>query len=276
MSARCYGAEALAYALAANMDRGMSDYRLEAAVSKVYASEAAWYVADETIQILGGLGFMREYPYERVLRDLRIFRIFEGTNEILRLMLAGVGLQSTGAALKPLADAMKSPLTNLPTLLPFGVQLAKARIGMQDTPKLGWAPSELSSAASILESNTAAFGVACRELVMRYGKTLIEQQIPVAQAADVAIDLTVLAASLSRAARAIQSKSPTAAHEIELVNLIAIESAMRLRENLRGMSQAGKGVKGSGEHTKATQLKYTIADSIFTAGEYHARHPVGF
>lgn len=168
------------------------------------------------------------------------------------------------------------PFADLPTLLPFGVELAKSRIGIQDTPKLGWAPSELAAAAGILETNTAAFGVACRDLVMRYGKTLIEQQIPVAQAAEVAIDLTVLAASLSRAARAIQSKSPTAAHEIELVNLIAIESNIRMSENLRGMRQAGKGSKGSGEHTKATQLKYTIADSIFTAGEYHARHPVGF
>ncbi len=45
---------------------------------QVFASEAAWSVCDECIQVLGGLGFMRSYPYERILRDLRIFRIFEG------------------------------------------------------------------------------------------------------------------------------------------------------------------------------------------------------
>lgn len=78
IAARIYGAESLAYALAANMDRGMSDYQLEAAVSKVYGSEAAWATADDTIQLFGGLGFMASLPYERVARDLRIFRIFEG------------------------------------------------------------------------------------------------------------------------------------------------------------------------------------------------------
>lgn len=78
MAARAYGAESMAYLLASNMDRGATDFQLDAAVSKVYASEAAWYVADEAIQILGGLGYMHALQVERVCRDLRIFRIFEG------------------------------------------------------------------------------------------------------------------------------------------------------------------------------------------------------
>jgi very long chain acyl-CoA dehydrogenase len=74
IAARIYGAESLAYMLASNMDRGMQDYMLEAAAGKIYASDAAWWSADEAIQIMGGLGFMKSLPYERVLRDLRIFR----------------------------------------------------------------------------------------------------------------------------------------------------------------------------------------------------------
>lgn len=58
---------------------------------QVFASEAAWTVADEAIQILGGMGFMKECGLERVMRDLRIFRIFEGTNDILRLFVALTG-----------------------------------------------------------------------------------------------------------------------------------------------------------------------------------------
>lgn len=58
----------------------------------MFASEAAWTVVDESIQILGGMGFMRATGLERVLRDLRIFRIFEGTNDILRLFVALTGL----------------------------------------------------------------------------------------------------------------------------------------------------------------------------------------
>lgn len=58
---------------------------------QVFASEAAWTVTDEAIQILGGMGFMKECGLERVLRDIRIFRIFEGTNDILRLFVALTG-----------------------------------------------------------------------------------------------------------------------------------------------------------------------------------------
>lgn len=61
--------------------------------SKVYASEAAWFCCDQTMQILGGMSYMKDAGLERVMRDLRIFRIFEGTNDILRLFVALTGIQ---------------------------------------------------------------------------------------------------------------------------------------------------------------------------------------
>jgi very long chain acyl-CoA dehydrogenase len=73
------------------MDKGYEEYQLEAAISKICASEAAWFVVDEAIQILGGMGYMRETGLEKVLRDVRIFRIFEGTNDILRNFIALTG-----------------------------------------------------------------------------------------------------------------------------------------------------------------------------------------
>ena len=73
------------------MDSGHKDYHLEAAVSKIVGSEAAWFVVDEGIQIMGGMGYMRETGLEKIMRDLRIFRIFEGTNDILRLFIALAG-----------------------------------------------------------------------------------------------------------------------------------------------------------------------------------------
>lgn len=85
--------QSVAYALSGNMDRGFTDYHLEAAVSKIIGSEAAWWVCDEAIQIHGGMGFMMEAGLERVLRDLRIFRIFEGANDILRLFISLQGMQ---------------------------------------------------------------------------------------------------------------------------------------------------------------------------------------
>lgn len=91
MSMAHYSAESVAYMVSGIMDKGHLDFQLEAAVSKIYASEAAWYVCDEAIQIMGGMGYMRETGLEKVLRDIRIFRIFEGTNDILRLFIALTG-----------------------------------------------------------------------------------------------------------------------------------------------------------------------------------------
>ena len=109
MASRCYATESLAYMLAANMDRGMDDYQIEAACGKVFASENATFCVDEVLQIYGGIGYMRALPYERMVRDVRIFRIFEGTNEILRQMIGLTGLQTLGKELEPLAAAAKAP-----------------------------------------------------------------------------------------------------------------------------------------------------------------------
>lgn len=61
--------------------------------SKVYGSEAAWFCCDTAMQIMGGMSYMKDTGLERVMRDLRIFRIFEGTNDILRLFVALTGIQ---------------------------------------------------------------------------------------------------------------------------------------------------------------------------------------
>jgi len=68
MAARCYATESLAYALAANMDRGMEDTQIEAACGKILASESASFCIDEALQIHGGIGYMRALPYERMAR----------------------------------------------------------------------------------------------------------------------------------------------------------------------------------------------------------------
>ena len=95
MSMLHYVTESVAYMVSGTMDSGHKDYHLEAAVSKIVGSEAAWFVVDEGIQIMGGMGYMRETGLEKIMRDLRIFRIFEGTNDILRLFIALAGTELT-------------------------------------------------------------------------------------------------------------------------------------------------------------------------------------
>merc|ERR1711978_612389 len=119
MSMVHYATESMAYMVSGIMDSGASDYQLEAAISKVFASESAWFVTDEAIQILGGMGYMKDCGIEKVMRDLRIFRIFEGTNDILRLFVALTGIQFAGGHLRELQKAVQNPIGN------FGVVLGE-------------------------------------------------------------------------------------------------------------------------------------------------------
>lgn len=128
-----YATQSMGYMISNNMDAGSQDYHLEAAISKVFASESAWFVCDEAIQILGGMGYMKGTGLERIMRDLRIFRIFEGTNDILRLFVALSGIQYAGSHLKELQRAFKNPAANLGLILKEVSSRAYRKVGLGGT-----------------------------------------------------------------------------------------------------------------------------------------------
>lgn len=153
-----YVTESMAYMISGNMDSGSKDYHLEAAISKVFASEAAWYVCDEAIQIMGGMGFMKETGLERVLRDLRIFRIFEGTNDILRLFVALTGIQYAGAQLKELQNAFKNPTANLGLIFEEASKRVVRKVGLSSPPSIDHlVHKDLVTAAGLLSKVTMCF-----------------------------------------------------------------------------------------------------------------------
>ena len=87
--------------------KAIEEYAVECSIIKVWGSEMIDYVADETVQIYGGYGFVEEYPAERTYRDARINRIFEGTNEINRLIITGFLLKRATSGQLPLMPAIK-------------------------------------------------------------------------------------------------------------------------------------------------------------------------
>jgi len=87
--------------------KAIEEYAVECSIIKVWASEMVDYVVDETVQIFGGYGFVEEYPAERAYRDARINRIFEGTNEINRLIITGFLLKKAMSGQLALMPAIK-------------------------------------------------------------------------------------------------------------------------------------------------------------------------
>jgi alkylation response protein AidB-like acyl-CoA dehydrogenase len=88
METQCAAARELLYQACAKVDRGDADLGKYSAMAKLFCSDVAMRVTVEAIQVLGGYGYVKDYPVERMLRDAKITQIYEGTNEIQRLVIA--------------------------------------------------------------------------------------------------------------------------------------------------------------------------------------------
>ncbi|XP_017892033.1 very long-chain specific acyl-CoA dehydrogenase, mitochondrial [Ceratina calcarata] len=232
-----YVTETLAYALCGNMDNGSQDYHLEAAISKCFASESAWWVCDESIQVLGGMGYMSEACLERVMRDVRIFRIFEGTNDILRLFVALTGIQYAGSHLKELQKAFKNPTANLGLIFEEATKRATRAIGLASTPKFSHLvhPSLQESAASCA-SNIETFGQCIESALIKYGRNIVDQQFILNRISQAAFDIYTSAIIMSRASMSVNNKVPSMEHELLMAQTWCSEASRRVNSNLKSIS----------------------------------------
>jgi butyryl-CoA dehydrogenase len=88
MATQVEAARALVYAVAKTIDAGAKSFSEEAAMAKVFATDMAMKVTTDAVQILGGAGYMRDYPVEKMMRDAKITQIYEGTNQVVRNTIA--------------------------------------------------------------------------------------------------------------------------------------------------------------------------------------------
>merc|ERR1719340_396802 len=233
MSMIHYATESMAYMVAGTMDAGYKDYHLEAAISKIFASEAAWNVTDEAIQILGGNGFMKALGLEKVMRDLRIFRIFEGTNDILRLFVALSGIQYAGGHLRELQKAIKNPIGNFGVVMGEVTKRGKLSLGISQGNLLaGQVHPNLAVAAGQVSKNTEMFGNAVEKLLIKYNKNIINEQFLLNRLASAAIDIYVTTCMLSRCTQSLNEGLPSAMHEELLTKAYANEANFRVAQNL--------------------------------------------
>ncbi|GAB1296337.1 Very long-chain specific acyl-CoA dehydrogenase, mitochondrial [Apodemus speciosus] len=242
-----YVTESMAYMLSANMDQGFKDFQIEAAISKIFGSEAAWTVTDECIQILGGMGFMKEPGVERVLRDIRVFRIFEGANDILRLFVALQGCMDKGKELTGLGNALKNPLGNVGLLMGEAGKQLRRRTGLGSGLSLsGIVHPELNRSGELAVQALDQFATVVEAKLMKHKKGIVkpvtptpiyltDEQFLLQRLADGAIDLYAMVVVLSRASRSLSEGYPTAQHEKMLCDSWCIEAATRIRESMASL-----------------------------------------
>jgi acyl-CoA dehydrogenase family member 9 len=115
-----FGLESMTYLTTGLVDAGVPDYSLESAICKVSGTEFLWYAANRAMQLKGGAGYMRDQPYEKLLRDIRIFPIFEGANDVMRAFIALAGMKPVGDKLKELGSVnLGDPIGSLGVLAEY-------------------------------------------------------------------------------------------------------------------------------------------------------------
>merc|ERR1719365_329016 len=233
MSMIHYATESMAYMVSGTMDRGYDDYQLEAAISKIFASEAAWFVTDEGIQILGGNGYMKSLGLEKVMRDLRIFRIFEGTNDILRLFVALTGIQYAGGHLRELQKAVKAPISNFGVVLGEVSKRAKGGLGLGSGQTLAdKVHPNLNDSAELVVKSIDLFGSTVEKILIKHGKNIINEQFLLSRLANATIDIYASTCVLSRCTKSLNEGLESAHHEELMTTVWCDEAFNRVQDNL--------------------------------------------
>lgn len=241
MAVDCFAAESTVWMVAHLIDSGHSDYSVEAAISKVFASEAVQRASYEALQIAAGNGFMREFPYEQITRDTRILSIFEGTNEILRLYVALSGFKGVGAGLgelkAALGDILNDPIKGFGVLGDYTARRMREATGV-GTGRIVYPLAEpLRKLARVYEKYTVELSKASDQLLRRHGKAIADEQHAQKRIGDIAIDLFVGLCVLSRADSLVKQQHPAAAQALDIAEIFTREAHRRMANNRRRLDR---------------------------------------
>ena len=258
----CYATEAAVSMVAGLIDQGYTEYAVEAAISKVFASEALNRAADEALQIAAGNGYMTEYPYERVVRDSRINRIFEGTNEILRLFIALTAMNDVGQNLRELAKTLEGvfadPIKGFGVLSEYALRRVSLATGYtrEGTVFTRLHPA-LKAQQQVFEESTRDLGSAVDRILRKHGRNIIDKQFATRRLGDMMIDLFVSACVLSRVDATVRAKGPEKSpRELDIAHTFLAQARKRIRQNVADI-----------DLNEDEQIK-ALADHVFEAEKF--------
>jgi alkylation response protein AidB-like acyl-CoA dehydrogenase len=284
MAVRTYMSESMNYRLAGMFDaklgtldeeakmsgaenaKAIEEYALECSISKVYGTEVLDLCADEYVQILGGYGYSSEYPAEGFYRDSRINRIWEGTNEINRMLIPGTLLKRATQGrvnLWPAAQAVEEAIK----------EYSPGETTLPDTPlALQEHMVGISKKIALMVTGLSA---------QKYQQKIAEEQEILARIADIIIEIFAMESGLLRAQKKIaETGEDKTAHQIAAVKIYVDETIPRIREwakqILACMSEGDRlKMQLGGVEKLATyqpidiiSLKRTLADEIIDRESY--------
>lgn len=235
-AAECYALDAACTVTSAMVDRGEIDFSLETAICKIAGAELAFRAANDALQIAGGIGYSAEYPYEQGVRDARINLIFEGTDEVLRILVALSGLQQPGERLRELGAAFQHPLRSIGAIGSYFAGRARRSL---ERPRFTRVHSSLAPEAARVAGVVQSLAAGVERALMRHGEKMLERQLLQERMANAASDIYLSVAALSRATATLEDggDAEVVQGEVDCARLFVHAATRRARRALRELRQ---------------------------------------
>jgi hypothetical protein len=248
------------------MLKAIEGYAVECSIMKVVGSETLDYCADEAVQVFGGNGYSKDYPVERAYRDARISRIYEGTNEINRLIMSGQLLRRAAKGELGLFSAAKK------------LQEEIMQPSMGEEPEEGVFSQERAILSNAKKVAIAVLGSAA----LKYRDKVQEQQEVLASASDIIMDIYGMESAILRTEKMISARGESSsANQIDATRVFVNEAIQRIERQ----AKVALAAMSEGDElrvmlaTLRRLMKYTpidvvsarrrIADSLVEAGRYN-------
>ncbi len=249
MAATTFGLEAVLDLSAQLADSGAKDIRIEAALAKLWASEMAWKIADELVQIRGGRGFEtadslaargeRAVPAEQILRDLRINRIFEGSSEIMRLLIAreavDAHLKAAGDLASPDADTKAKAKAAVKASGFYAGWLPKLVVGKGSVPTSFDEFGSLAKHLRYVERSSRKLARQTFYGMSRWQAKLEYRQAFLGRIVDIGAELFAMAAACSRAAMLAKENAAQGESAYELADVFCAQARLRVEALFDGL-----------------------------------------
>jgi acyl-CoA dehydrogenase family protein 9 len=231
-----FGLESMCYLTCGLADRGVEDYSLESAICKVAGTEFLWYAANRAMQLKGGAGYMRDEPYEKILRDIRIFPIFEGANDVMRAFVALSGMKPVGEKLSGLGEiGLNDPIGSIGLLAEY----VGGRIKSEIRPdRINQAHPELKQHADAVSDQVKQLHEVSESLLREHKKGIVEAQFQQKRVSDAISDIYAQVAVLSRVTAIFEDQGvEPSGQERYIADTFCTRAAGRVRSSFRKIEE---------------------------------------